>query len=489
METLKKSTPEQQGIASAAISAFIDEANETVHDLHSLILLRHGQIVAEGWWSPYETNDPHIMYSLSKSFTSTAVGLAVAEGKLKVTDPVISFFPDEVPPVISPNLAAMQVRHLLSMSTGHAEDTTEEMRTRLSGNWAQTILSLPVVYEPGTHFLYNTGATYLLSAIVQKVTGQTLLEYLEPRLFAPLGIENPGWENSPQGVNTGGFGLGITTADVARFGQLYLQKGLWQGKRLLPQEWVEEATRSHISNGTDPNSDWTQGYAYQFWRCRHGAYRGDGAFGQFCLVMPEQDAVLAVTAGLWDMQAVLNLVWKHLLPALEAGPLPENRAAAQGLAQKLEHLEIAPVKDRAASSIAASVSGQRFGLDNNAMEISAVSFDFDQAGCVLTIENASGMTQVNCGNGSWQKGINTLNHGLPRKAAASGSWTDQQTYLINLYFLTPILTKTPPAGVVAQSPFGLTITCQFTEDRVSLELQANVAFGDNKPFRLQGRLA
>ncbi len=486
MGILEKSTPEQQGIASTAISAFLDEANETLHDLHSLILLRHGQIVAEGWWSPFEPNDQHIMFSLSKSFTSTAVGLAVAEGKLNVTDPVIAFFPDEVPPVISPNLAAMQVRHLLSMATGHAEDT---MADRTASNWARSILAMPVKYEPGTYFLYNTGATYLLSAIVQKVTGQTLLEYLEPRLFAPLGIENPSWESSPQGINTGGFGLGAKTADVARFGQLYLQKGVWQGQRILPQEWVEEATAWHISNGTDPASDWAQGYGYQFWRCRNEAYRGDGAFGQFCLVMPEQDAVLAITAGVGDMQAVLNLVWKHLLPAMEAGPLPANPVAEQELALKLEHLEIEPVKDRVADSVAGQVSGKRFVLAENAQKFRAASFDFDQTGCVLTLEDASGTNQIACGNGQWRKGITTLTHHLPRKTAASGGWADPQTYLIHLYFLTPVLTDPPRTMAVHRLPFGLTLTCRFVEDQVIIDSQANVSFEPLEQPRLQGRQA
>ena len=137
----------------------------------------------------------------------------------------------------------------------------------------------------------------MLSAIVQKATGKTVLDYLRPRLFEPLGIENPTWETSPQGISLGGYGLSIRTEDIARFGQLYLQKGKWQGKQLVPAAWVEAATARQTSNGSNPKSDWDQGYGYQFWRCRHGAYRGDGAFGQFCIVMPEQDAVVAITSG------------------------------------------------------------------------------------------------------------------------------------------------------------------------------------------------
>ena len=179
-------------------------------------------------------------------------------------------------------------------------------------SWVKSFLTHPVPFKPGTHFLYNTSGTYMLSAIVQKVTGKTLLEYLTPRLFEPLGIDKPTWETSPQGISCGGFGLSIRTEDIGKFGQLYLQKGKWNGKQLVAESWVEAATSRQIANGNNPNSDWNQGYGYQFWRCRHGAYRGDGAFGQYCVVLPEQDAVIVITAGVKDMQAVMNLILDKL---------------------------------------------------------------------------------------------------------------------------------------------------------------------------------
>ena len=281
--------------------------------MNSFMLVRHGHVVAEGWWAPYGPDAPHSLYSLSKSFTSTAVGLAIAEGKLSVDDEVLKFFPEDAPAEPGSNLKAMRVSDLLRMSTGHQV----EPQRPPDKAWTKTFLAQPVPFKPGTHFLYNTSATYMLSAIVQKATGMTVLDYLRPRLFDPLGIEHPTWETSPQGISTGGFGLSIRTEDIARFGQLYLQKGKWNGKQLVPAAWVEAATARQTSNGSNPKSDWDQGYGYQFWRCRHGAYRGDGAFGQFCIVMPEQDAVIAITSGVKDMQAVLNLVWDKLLPAMK----------------------------------------------------------------------------------------------------------------------------------------------------------------------------
>jgi CubicO group peptidase (beta-lactamase class C family) len=278
------------------------------------------------------------MHSLSKSFTSTAVGLAVADGKLSIDDPVLKFFPDDAPAQPSDKLKAMRVRDLLTMTSG------QEVEVKFSTNapWVQSFLAHPVPFKPGTHFQYNTPGSHMLSAIVRKVTGETVLDYLRPRLFEPLGIETPEWGASPQGNTFGGWGLKIRTEDIAKFGQLYLQKGQWHGKQLIPAAWVEQATSKQVSNGSDPTKDWDQGYGFQFWRCRHGAYRGDGANGQFCVVLPEQDAVVAITAETRDMQAELNVVWDHLLAAFHPKALVANSAEEEKLRHVLSKLEVRP---------------------------------------------------------------------------------------------------------------------------------------------------
>ena len=335
---LPRSSPEAQGISSAGIRAFVEAADQQVNTLHSFMLVRHGHVVAEGWWKPEAAEKPHVLWSLSKSFTSTAVGMAVAEGKLSVDDPVLKFFPEDAPSQPSDKLKAMRVRDLLTMTTGHEV----EVKFTTNAPWVQTFLAHPVPHKPGTHFQYNTPGTHLLSAIVRKVTGETVLDYLKPRLFAPLGIENPEWGASPQGNTIGGYGLYIRTEDIAKFGQLYLQKGKWNGRQLLPAAWVEQATSKQVSNGSDPAKDWDQGYGFQFWRCRHNAYRGDGKDGQFCIVLPDQDAVIAITANTGNMQAELNVVWDKLLPAFHAAPLPANAAEEERLKQKLGSLEARP---------------------------------------------------------------------------------------------------------------------------------------------------
>lgn len=333
--TLPRSSPESQGVSSAIIQSFIEAADKEINTMHSFMLVRHGHVVAECWWKPQTQETSHILNSLSKSFTSTAVGLVAAEGKLSVEDPVLKFFPDLAPAEPSENLKAMKVKDLLTMSTGH----DKEPKPGPQDNWVKTFLAHPVLHKPGTKFVYNSQATYTLSAIVQKITGKTVLEYLQPRLFEPLGIKNPTWGTSPQGITLGGWGLFITTEDIARFGQLYLQKGKWNGKQLVPQAWVEAATGKQVENGPKPNSDWGQGYGYQFWQCRHGAYRGDGANGQFCIVLPELDAVIAITAHTGNMQAQLNLVWDKLLPAFNTRELKLNKESEEKLRNTIASLK------------------------------------------------------------------------------------------------------------------------------------------------------
>src|SRR5262245_56892395 len=234
-QPLPRSTPEAQGISSQAIQDFISTVDK-IDTLHSFILVRHGQVIGEGWWKPEAADKPHVLHSLSKSFNSTAVGLAIADGKLTLDDPVLKFFPGDAPPDPSENLKAMKVRDLLTMTCGHG---TEPKAVGGSPTVKQ-FLAQPVPHQPGTHFLYNTMGSYTLSAIVTKVTGQTTLEYLRPRLFQTLGIENPEWPSSPEVNSLGGYGLKLCTEDIAKFGQLYLQKGKWNGKQLIPEEWLDQ---------------------------------------------------------------------------------------------------------------------------------------------------------------------------------------------------------------------------------------------------------
>jgi CubicO group peptidase (beta-lactamase class C family) len=456
----QRSTPEAEGIPSQAILDFVQAVEGHTHPLDAMqgfLLLRHGNVAAEGWWAPYDPLTRHSLYSLSKSFTSSAIGLAVAEGRLSVDDPVLKFFPDVAPPNPGENLKAMRVRHLLSMNTGHEADTTAKVfggryvsgwlgptvlrRQDRTGDvlpgdaedWPRIFLSLPVEHQPGTWFVYNTAATYMLSAIITQLTGESLLDYLRPRLFDPLGIENPLWETDPRGVNLGGTGLHIQTEEIARFGQMYLQKGIWQGQRLLPETWIAEATQATSDNSnTETNPDWKVGYGYQFWRCRHNAYRADGAFGQYCIILPEQEAVLTIIGGVRDMQAVLDKVWKYLLPAMQPGALPADPQAQTELRDRLAALSLPLAEGEPSSRGAAQWSGKTYRLQSNDLKLESVAMQFGDEQSTLLVRDEYGEHSIEVGYSTWRKGITSARGLSGEPIAACGAWTAEDTYEVRI---------------------------------------------------------
>lgn len=493
---LPRATPEEQGVSSTGVLAFLEAIAKSKHEFHSFILVRHGQVIAEGWWAPYRADLNHMLYSMSKSFTSTAIGFTVAEGRVKVNDLVTAFFPDDLPGTVSKNLAALRVKDLLTMSVGHAQDSTDAIRA--TDHWVKAFLALPIPNTPGTAFLYNSGATYMLSAIVQKVTGQKVVDYLKPRLFEPLGIEGTTWDTCPRGINTGGWGLNIQTEGLAKFGQLYLRKGLWNDRRILTAPWVEEATTFKIQqpvpakpNPPKEKNDWLQGYCYQFWRSQHNAYRGDGAFGQFTIVMPEQDAVLAITSESSSMQGELDLVWEHLLPAMKAQPLPANASAQAQLKQKLASLSLPPPKGRATSPTAGTISGKPFALESNGMNAQNVTFRFQEDACLFTFKDDQGEYPIRCGLEKWVMGETTMPGTPPNlvtarnprktnlsKVAASGTWKDENTFEMTWRF--------------HETPHHDTVTCRFDGDRMSVtflnSMTAMNPQGKDKRPVLQGKV-
>jgi CubicO group peptidase (beta-lactamase class C family) len=458
-----RTTPEEQGLSSAAILSFIDAA-DPIDAMNSVMIVRHGRVVAEGWWAPYDADSNHELYSLSKSFTSTAVGFAVAEGKLSLDDELLKLFPEDAPPEPSANLRSMRIRDLLTMTAGH-QDETSSAADKIT---PRSFLAHPVPHKPGTHFKYNTPATFMLSAAVQKRTGQTLADYLKPRLFDPLGIPKPVWNTNPQGIALGGYGLRVRTEDIARLGQLYLQHGVWEGKPLLPAAWVDQATSRQVSNGSNPKSDWEQGYGFQFWRCRHGAYRGDGAFGQYCLVLPEQDAVIAITSGLRDMQAVLNLVWDKLLPGFQAAPLAEDQAGLAALRSRLSGLRVKPAAGAARSAVASSVSGKTFGFPANESKLESLALSPE----ALTVRQNGAETTIALGYQDWKRGKGSMGAYKDEPAAATAAWTKEDTVVVKQVFY--------------ETPFYQTWTLQFSGDLVTCGLETNVGFGGTKKAPMVG---
>lgn len=337
---LTRTAPAELNVDAARILTFLDAVRVSGMEFHSLMILRHGAVVAEGWWAPYRQGDVHLMHSLSKTFTAMAVGIAVGEGLFSTQDLVADLLPDLVPAQLPDHLRQLRVRHLLSMASGHRDETLGRI-AGMGPDPVRNFLSLVPEEPPGGVFAYNQGNPLTLSQIITTVTGQRMIDYLRPRLLDPLGIERAEWTAIATGIDQGYSGLHVTTEAAAKLGQLILRNGRWGAVQLVPSGYVAECRRRHIDTVGWSGPDWQQGYGYLMWMCRHGAQRGDGAFGQFVIALPDPDAVIACTARIDDMQAQLDLIWDHLLPAF--GDSPPPRPADPSLAEQLKQLSITPL--------------------------------------------------------------------------------------------------------------------------------------------------
>ena len=417
---MEPATPESQGVPSEAILKFIDGCEKTfdagdLGAMHGFVIVRHGKVIAEGSWKPFDTlNETHMLYSHSKSFTSSAIGLLADRGKIDLDERIVDIFSNEVPAKVSENLAQLRVRDLLTMNVGKKDHLLRD-----GGDWVKEFLSKDFFRKPGTGFKYDSDATYMLAAIVEKKSGMKMMDYLQKNMFDQIGITKAWTTYSPQGIPCGGWGMNMTTRELARFGQLYLNRGDWDGKRVLSSDWVSLATTRQTWSGWQnvgvkalgEGTDWEQGYGFQFWRCRHGAYRADGAGGQYTVVIPEKDMVVSAHAGLGDFPKELDLIWDNLLPVLKDAPLAENPSAQKKLADRLAKLAIKPVEFARARKWTTPFE---FSLRENSRGFKSVRFDpKDGGGCICTLVTRAGEQKFPAGTGEWQKGsirIDTENY-------------------------------------------------------------------------------
>ena len=433
---LPRSTPEAQGIRSEAIADFFRALDEGGYQVHGIMILRHDHVIAEHWWYPYAPQIKHAMYSNTKTWTATAIGFAVQEGLLKVSDRVMDFFPDLLPEHPAPELASLTVKHLLSMSAGHRSTYYEGS----GDDQVRAFLAMDYAHAPGTSFAYNITCSHMLSQIITRVTGETLYEYLRPRLMDPLGIsEDIVWEMDLSGRNMGNGGMHARTSDLAKFGTFLKNKGRWGGKQLLDPAWIEDMTTPHIWQNTDRDpainaqDDGSQGYGYQTWMGRHGSWRAIGASNQLTMVIPDSDVVVAVHASIGDENGFNSLVYQ-LCDTMEDGEIDpyvqfDLNAFLAGYALKMP---FAP-GDPAAALRSCT---RRFAMEQNAYGIRTVDFRFDKDGNMyLTLEGDAFTTNLPFGLDGWKYGSTDRKPAFgrmvyanmmgvtPYETAGSCSWT------------------------------------------------------------------
>lgn len=421
-QDLPRATPQSRGTDPAILLGLIDDIERQDIELHSLLVWQDGALIAEAYWAPYAAHRPHMMHSVTKSFTSMAVGLAVADGLLCVDDAVLGFFPNYAGPV-DDNLRAMKVRHLLTMTSGHARGISGGSWRRLRSSWVEDFLRQPTPHVPGEVFVYDSAASYMLSAIVQQVKERKIRDYLGERIFRPMGMsEAMRWDTGTDGVNTGGNGLSCTTEDMLKLGILHLQDGVWQGQQLLPKDWVRDATGMQVRDvvlgvftgdhylGPDEVGDGLpatrrEGYGYQWWRGPHDSFAANGLFGQYCIVLPKEKTVVAFTGGLEDSDTrVHTLIYDGLRPALGAS-VPE-RPGKETLEARLAGLRLKTRPGLAQPNPATQARTWRIAPNDQGVEM--ISIVQEQNALRFTLRDAAGTHDILAGFGHFLEMVTTM---------------------------------------------------------------------------------
>jgi CubicO group peptidase (beta-lactamase class C family) len=456
---LTRARPEKHGVDPRAIVAFLDEVAGAGLELHSFMLARGWDVIVEAWWAPYRADRPHMMHSLTKSVAVSGVAVALKEKLFSIDDKVVAFFPEELPAQVSDNLAAMSVRDLLTMRTGHEKEISGSVWRQIKTSWVAEFFKVPVVHRPGTRFVYSSAASFMLSAIVTRITGQTLRDYMEPRFFKPLGISGLSWDVGPGGINPGGNGLTWKTVDSLKLGMLYAQKGRWNDAQILTPQWVEDATRAQVDEGV---------YGYQWWIGPGKAFYAVGLFTQMSIVFPDHDAVLAVTSAIDESERLTPIVWKHFPAAFSRSGRPADATAHASLVERTRNLSVLPALGAASSDVARRISGKPFRATPNAEGIESLRFDFAGDRCRFTLRDARGEHAVEAGLGRWIEGRtsmtgNKLHHQYQPESmvvVAAGQWTKPGTFQMTWQF--------------AETAFRDTVVCRFTDDTLTFDRSVNV---------------
>jgi CubicO group peptidase (beta-lactamase class C family) len=448
---IERVKPAGVGLSGNAILNYVEKLQASGTEMHGLMIARHGKICAEGWWKPYSPGLIHGLQSLTKAYTATAVGILVDEGHASLDERITDILPQYMPDNISANLKALTIHHLLCMGAGN-----NSMQDRTQRNWLNDFFASDFPYVPGSHFYYSGVVTSVLGAIVRQKTSLGLMNFLKSRLFDKIGIDagRLKWIEHPDGLEYGGGGLFATTEDNLRLGQLYLNGGVWQGERILSEKWVKAATSKQINNENERPADNRVGYGYKIWMCRSaGVYRFDGAHGQFVIIAPDLDMVIAInqTANGPVPQKTLDITWQYLTEAQgsDAGDL-RLAALMPGLSLPRTEYGSIPRQDR-------FTKDRTFRFNKNDVDLfpsvyHVFSYEVPKGIEQITFSEGRGeiIAEIRCGNHSFclnisLDGVDRLSmlhvaDDLPEMVYASAVWINHDTLKITLRYLETCFT-------------------------------------------------
>ncbi|MGI6773445.1 MAG: serine hydrolase [Clostridiales bacterium] len=446
-------SPEAVGVSSGCIKEFIDDLKANNIEMHSLMVIRDGKVAVECYNHPFSANRPHSCYSVSKSVTSTAIGFAVSEGLISLDTLVVDIFPEYRENKKDSYLNQLNIRHLVSMCSGKNVDI---LKDKGKIDWLDDFMKSPWYAKPGTDFRYVNENIYVLSAIIHKVTGMCIRDYLQPRLFEPLGIDYPFWETDRNGIEAGGWGIYLKTEDIAKIMLCYLQDGKFEGRQVIPEEWTRTATVKHVDNNLGTAPDSSAGYGYCFWMCNLNtpSYRCEGLFGQFGIVFKEYNAVVAFTGAEAITQRVLDSMWKFFPAAFDnAG---KEGYVVENLSEELSKLCLEKPLYNSRSILEKRLDGRRIKMrkklllniagfpmsvlplavtymtTDKAGNIDNIVFNFGDDECSFTWTEGDEKNTVACGmDGKYREGVMRLG-GIDYRVLASACWRPRNTLILDI---------------------------------------------------------
>ena len=437
-------TPQSVGVSAKVVNEFFKNAQEKNLEYHSFMVIRNGKVAVEWYNEPFDKDTAHSVYSVSKSFTSTAIGFAVSEGLISLDDKVIDFFPEITPKKPDPRFETLTVHNLLRMSSGKQPSFLSD---KGKIDWVEDFINSPWVFEPGEKFLYINENIFMLSAIINKVTGMSMREYLRPRLFEPLGIDYPFWETNKDGVEAGGWGLYIKTEDLAKFILCYLKEGKYKGEQVIPKEWTHLATQKQIDNEFNrPGSDASYGYGYCFWQDHLGGFRADGMFSQFGIAFPEHNAVVVVTSSIAVEQDALDGIFDFFPKAFEeedeetklemtkpvAPALSEHPAKEQEINDRYIKFRKKILLNLVGFQLSVLPLAITYMMSDKAGNIDMVKFDFNGEECTFRWSEGDEHNLINLGmDGHYRYSTMTLGQ-IEFKVCSNATWIDDNTLLVSI---------------------------------------------------------
>ena len=441
-ESLIFATPESLGIPSSAVEDFLEEITEKRLCMHSFLLLRHGKVAAEGYWPPFNQDRKHRMYSISKSFTSIAVGMMIEEGQISLESKVSDFFPEYLPKDAHPYTRQATVRDLLMMATCNKINSYGVE----SPNFTESFFTdSGPKHKSGQIFSYDTAATTVLAALVEKLSGKTMLEYMRP-VLDEIGFSKDAYcVETPEGTSWTGSGILCTSRDLARFALLCMNGGQWNGKQLLNREYVNEATAWQIdSSVSDYSIEGRHGYGYQFWRLREGGFYMYGMGSQYALCMPQHGTILITngdTQGIAGAGDALISMYFRLVEKLSDGPMPEDPAAQSRLNDRISTLSLPRPLGSRETPLAKEISGRKYILDKNEAGMKWLRLNIEADKCRLQYENESGEHELLFGMGKYKTQLFPEKYFGRRigtkdthyKCIGAGAWAEDKTLIGTIY--------------------------------------------------------